>query len=192
MAHRARLRRIEERTGPCSFRGARLARIPPPRQPLHRGLRIPDPRKISFSPLRSPAPRKTCRFLPWPIHTRRPFVPNDTFKTRSPRCEGAWRSPWRNRSIDVRAVTPSRAHASSSFACDAVELGGIPLNRQRPRTVIQARFSRYVLPIDIRGPRIVNLNSQPCAEAARGLPFSRWSGIGRDRLTSVAEMWPRG
>ena len=75
LAHRARLRRIEERTRPRPLRRARLARIPPSRQPLHRGLRIPDSRKIRFSPLSPLAPRKTCRFRPYSILTQPPIRP---------------------------------------------------------------------------------------------------------------------
>jgi hypothetical protein len=86
MAHRTRLRGIEERTGPCSLRGARLAGIPSSRQPLHRSLRIPDPREISFSPLSAPAPRKTCPFRPFSIPSRPQSVPNATWPTRSPQC----------------------------------------------------------------------------------------------------------
>src|SRR5271165_5009683 len=87
-AHRTRLRGIEERTRPCSFRGARLAGIPSSRQPLHRSLRIPDPREIGFSPLSALAPRKTSPFRPFSVLTHPRFVPNATGPTRSPRCAG--------------------------------------------------------------------------------------------------------
>jgi len=86
LAHRTRLPGIEERTRPCSFRGARLAGIPPSRQPLHRSLRVPDPREIGFSPLSPLAPRKTCLSRPSPILTSRRSVPSATWRTRSRRC----------------------------------------------------------------------------------------------------------
>src|SRR5208283_1711593 len=70
-----------------SLRGARLAGIPPSRQPLHRGLRIPDHREIGFSPLSPLAPRKTCLFRPFSIPSRRQSVPNATWSTRLRRCE---------------------------------------------------------------------------------------------------------
>src|SRR5271166_4669959 len=63
MAHRTRLRGIEERTRPGSFRRARLAGIPSSRQPLHRSLRIPDPREIGFFP---PQPAGAAKNLPFP------------------------------------------------------------------------------------------------------------------------------
>src|SRR5208283_5709171 len=87
LAHRTRLRRIEERTRPGSLRGARLAGIPSSRKPVHRSLRIPDPREIGFSPLSPPAPRKTCPFRPFSIPTPRRSVPNATWPTQSPQCE---------------------------------------------------------------------------------------------------------
>ena len=78
LAHRTRLRGIEERTRPGSLRGARLAGIPSSRQPLHRSLRVPDPREIGFSPFRPVAPRKTCPFQPFSILTRPRSVQNAT------------------------------------------------------------------------------------------------------------------
>ena len=87
LAHRARLRRIEERTRPRSVRRARLARIPSSRQPLHRGLRIPASRTSRFSPLSPLAPRKTCRFRSYSILTLPRSARNGTWKTRSQRCE---------------------------------------------------------------------------------------------------------
>ena len=63
LAHRTRLRGIEERIGPGSLRGARLAGIPSSRQPLHRSLRIPDPREIGFSP---PQRAGAAKNLPFP------------------------------------------------------------------------------------------------------------------------------
>jgi SRSO17 transposase len=88
LAHRTRLRGIEKRTGPGSLRGARLAGIPPSRQPVHRGLRIPDHREIGFSPLSALAPRKTCPFRPFSIPSRLRSVRNATSPTRLRRCAG--------------------------------------------------------------------------------------------------------
>ncbi len=84
LAHRTRLRGLEERTRPGPLRGPRLAGIPSSRQPLHRSLRVPDPREISFSPLSPLAPRKTCPSRLFPILTRRRSVPNATCPTQSP------------------------------------------------------------------------------------------------------------
>src|SRR5450759_3261311 len=62
LAHRARLPGTQAGGRARAFRRARMARLPPPRYAVHRGLRIPDLREGEDSP--PSAPRRAVRFPP--------------------------------------------------------------------------------------------------------------------------------
>jgi len=85
LAHRTRLGGTEERTGPRAFRGAGLARLPPSRHALRRGLWIPDPQESGPFPLWTQATQRTSPF-PSSATPRRPRSdPSDTSRTLSRR-----------------------------------------------------------------------------------------------------------
>ena len=122
LAHRARLRGTEERTRPRPFRGARLARLPPSRNPVHRRLWFPHPRTSGDSPLWPPAARNVS-----PIHAsqtprRRRSDPNATSKTRSRRCDDGFQSRWPEPSYAARAAKPCDRSRPIEDRRDAVEL----------------------------------------------------------------------
>ena len=93
LAHRARLRGAEAGAGPRPLRGARLARLPPPRQPVHRRVRLPGGRALPLFPsgLAAPArrPRAAGRLPPPQLP---PCAPSGTARPRSRPCAGTSRS----------------------------------------------------------------------------------------------------
>src|SRR3954447_10721571 len=93
LAHRAGLRGAEAGAGPRPLRGPRLARLPPPRQPVHRRVRLPGGRALPLFPsgLATPArrPRAAGR-LPAPGLTS--CAPSGTVPRRSRPCAGTSRS----------------------------------------------------------------------------------------------------
>jgi hypothetical protein len=89
LAHRTRLRGTEKRTRPCTFRGTRLARLPPSRNALHRRLWFPHPRTSGDSPLRPPAGRNASPTHSSKTPRRRRSGPSATSKTRSRQSDGA-------------------------------------------------------------------------------------------------------
>ena len=64
LAHRARLRGTEKRTRLGPFRRTKLARLPSPRNPVHRRLWFPHPRTSGDSPLKLPATRNVSLIRP--------------------------------------------------------------------------------------------------------------------------------
>src|SRR5208337_4201663 len=80
LAHRARLRGTQKRARPRPFRGAKLARIPPSRHPLHRRLRFSHPRTSGDSPLRPPAAPNISPILASQTPRRRQSDPNGISK----------------------------------------------------------------------------------------------------------------
>lgn len=96
VADRTGLSRAQAGTGPWPLRGPRLARIPPPRQSLHRGLRVSPLRTGDDFPLSTcpfPKQRKTSRSPRFPIRDGHPSGPNVTPQIRSRRCVGNLLSP---------------------------------------------------------------------------------------------------
>jgi hypothetical protein len=78
------------------LRGPRLARLPPPRGALRRGLRIPPQGADRDSPLRTvqpPPPSRSCLIRRLPTPRRRRSDPSGTSRHPSPRCTGS--PPWR-------------------------------------------------------------------------------------------------
>ncbi len=71
--------------------GARLARLPPPRQPLHRGLWLPGGRAPPFSPSAPlcPPAAGTCATQRFPAARHRSSGLSATCHTRSPRSDAA-------------------------------------------------------------------------------------------------------
>jgi hypothetical protein len=68
-----------------------MARLPPPRYAVHRGLRIPDLREGEDSPLSISSRRAVpaiCATRRLPTQGLRLCVPNGTFQTRSQPCVG--------------------------------------------------------------------------------------------------------
>ena len=57
---------LKQEIGLGPLRGPRLARLPPPRQPLHRGLRLPGGRALPFPPSGPLHPRDGSRHLRYP------------------------------------------------------------------------------------------------------------------------------
>src|SRR3954453_21055326 len=129
LAHRAGLPGSQAGSRARALRGPRLARLPPSRHAVHRGLWLSDRRAGEIFPLRP----RWCRglrsvspFRGLPTARRSRSDPSDTCRTRSPPCDDG--SPWRW----PRACTDARAaHASireitapppSTAACDAVVL----------------------------------------------------------------------
>ena len=90
LAHRARLPGPQAGTRPRPLRRPKLARLPSPRQPLHRRLRLPDLRAGDDSPLRTwsrPAKRADWPSRRLPTPRRRRSDPNGISPTRSPQCD---------------------------------------------------------------------------------------------------------
>ena len=81
----ATIRSSSRRSG-RAFRRAGMARLPPPRHAVHRGLRIPDLREGDDSPLSTSSRRVVpaiCATQRLPTQGLRPCVPNGTSQTRS-------------------------------------------------------------------------------------------------------------
>jgi hypothetical protein len=106
-----------------------LARLPPPRHPVHRRLRVPDLRKGDDSPLRTSLPQaipKTCRFPSSKIHAIRLCAQSATCQTPSPPSADA--SP-------PRSLTRSpAARAAYASGYDAVVLDALRQPRARSRS----------------------------------------------------------
>ena len=80
--------------GARPLRGAGLARLPPPRHLVHRGLRLPRSRAEPFSPS-GPLPRpRACATLALVAPRASRAGPSAIIRTRSPRCAISSRSPW--------------------------------------------------------------------------------------------------
>ena len=93
LAHRARLRGAQAGARPGALRGPRLARLPPPRVLVHRGLRLPGGRALPLFPPGLAAPARRARAagrLPPPQLL--PCAPSGTARRRSPPCAGTSRS----------------------------------------------------------------------------------------------------
>src|SRR5271157_5680552 len=129
LAHRARLRGTQKRARPRPFRGAKLARIPPSRRPLHRRLRFSHPRTSGDSPLRPPAARNASPILASQTPRRRQSDPNGTSKIRSPRSEDNSRSRWREPSRAAPVAKPCHYDHLIADRRDTVELGVCLRNR---------------------------------------------------------------
>jgi len=109
MAHRARLPGTRAGAGIGPLWRRRLARIPPPRQPVHRRLRVPGQRAPRLFPLKRAAIRPKTSHSTSPIQslhsTRQPRKgPNGIPKTPSPPCGFALASGSRERCHDVHAA----------------------------------------------------------------------------------------
>jgi len=94
LAHRARLRGAEAGARPGPLRGPRLARLPPPRQPVHRGLRFPGGRALPLFPSGPATPAPDARAagrLPPPRLL--PCARSGTARPRSRPCAVTSRSP---------------------------------------------------------------------------------------------------
>ena len=109
MADRARLPGAQAGDRARALRGPRLARLPPPRQPLHRSLRLPGGRALPFSPcapLHPPAARGTCATRRLPAARRRRSGLKGTCQTRS--------APSAGTSSSASPEPCRAAHAASS------------------------------------------------------------------------------
>jgi hypothetical protein len=83
------------RPGPAAraFRRARMARLPPSRHAVHRGLWIPDLRARDDSPLKSSSHHAIPAICPTPrlsAQRMRRCGLNATSQTRLQRCDGHW------------------------------------------------------------------------------------------------------
>src|SRR5258708_18060868 len=135
LAHRAGLPGPQAGGGPGSLRRPKLARLPPPRQPLDRRLRIPDLRAGDDSPLRTSFLRERragCPTRRLSTPRRRRSDPNGTSPTLSPPCAGV--SSWLSSDDcrDVHAAGPRAANTNANDRYDAVRLGRFPRNRYKP------------------------------------------------------------
>ena len=109
LAHRARLSGTQAGGRARAFRRPRMARLPPSRHAVHRGLRIPDLREGDDSPLRTSSRRAvpaTCRSRRLPTQRRRRCAPNATSQTRSQPCADASSSLSSNACRDAHAAPP--------------------------------------------------------------------------------------
>ena len=110
-----------DRTRPLRRPG--LARLPPPRQPLHRGLRLPGGRALPFSPSgpsQAPAARGTCATPRLPPARRCPSGLSGTCRIPSPRSDAA---SWSASSGGCRAaLAASRSRSRPSSLHDTVRL----------------------------------------------------------------------
>src|SRR5262245_55749668 len=102
-----------------------MARLPPSRHPLHRGLRVPDLRATSDSPLRGSchhALLAICLTRRLPAQRIRHCGLNATFRTRLQPCDGDWwpLSPRRSR------VAHAARLGTDSKICDTVRLRVCP------------------------------------------------------------------
>src|ERR1700693_2256905 len=89
LACRARLPGAQARGRARTLRRTRMARLPPSRHAVHRGLRIPDLREGDDSPLRTSFRRAapaTCRTPRLPTPRSPPCGLNGTFQTQSRPC----------------------------------------------------------------------------------------------------------
>src|SRR5258708_40301677 len=125
LAHRAGLPGPQAGGGPGSLRRPKLARLPPPRQPLDRRLRIPDLRAGDDSPLRTSFLRERragCPTRRLSTPRRRRSDPNGTSPTLSPPCAGV--SSWLSSDdcLDVHAAGPRAANTNANDGYDAVRL----------------------------------------------------------------------
>src|SRR5690349_14809567 len=94
LADRAGLPGAQAGAGARPLRGARLARLPPPRQLVRRGLRLPRSRAEPFSPS-GPRPGASPCAPPGPAAPRASRAdPSATSRARSPRYGAASRPPW--------------------------------------------------------------------------------------------------
>ena len=117
-----------------ALRGPRLARLPPSRHSVHRGLWLPDRRAGEIFPLR-PSSRRGLRsaspFRGLPTARRPRSGPSGTCRTRSRPCDGG--SPWRwpGACTDARAAHASiraiRPDPPFIAACDAVVIRSLSL-----------------------------------------------------------------
>src|SRR5208337_3624834 len=108
-----------------TLRGARMARLPPSRNTLHRRLRLPDLREGDDSPLRTsrrPEAPETSRSRRLPTQRRRRSDPSATSRTRSPPCADATPSLSQGASNDVPAATLRANKRLRSETYDAVRL----------------------------------------------------------------------
>ena len=92
LADRARLSRAQAGGRAWAFRGARMARLPPPRHAVHHGLRVPGLREGDDSPLWISCHhvlQGTCHSQRLSTQRLRRCEPNDTSRTRSRPCADA-------------------------------------------------------------------------------------------------------
>jgi hypothetical protein len=125
LAHRAQLSGAEAGGRARAFRRARMARLPPSRHTLHRGLRIPDLRKGDDSPLST----SFHRDVPGACHSRRLQTqrlhrcgPSGTFQTRLRPCADGSFLPSSKTCRDVRAAPLRSGTWRSTKLYDAVRL----------------------------------------------------------------------
>ena len=122
LAHRARLRGTQKRARPRPFRGAKLARLPSSRNPVHRRLWIPYPRTSGDSPLWRPAARNVSPIPASQTPRRRRSDPNDTSKTRSRPSDDSSQSPLPETSCAARVAKPCDHNSPIGGHRDTVEL----------------------------------------------------------------------
>src|SRR5580700_9421152 len=123
LAHRTRLSGAETGSRPRPLRRPGLARLPSPRDALHRRLRVPGRRKGDDSPLRTSPPQaipSPFRFPSSRTRAIRPCALSATSQTRSQRCDADWPPPSLANSQDV----PAASDPTLSGAYDAVVLCG--------------------------------------------------------------------
>ncbi len=132
LAHRARLPGTQAGGRAGTLRGARVARLPPPRHAVHRRLRLPDLREGGDSPLRTlcrpVAPDRapeTCHSRQLPTQRRRRSGPNGIFRTRSRQCDDASPSLSPGASNDARAATRRANRRTPIQIYDAVKLASV-------------------------------------------------------------------
>src|SRR6478736_9751690 len=149
LAHRAGLPGSQAGSRARALRGPRLARLPPSRHAVHRGLWLSDRRAGEIFPPQAQVAPGVSKRLAFPRVTtprRRRSDPNGTCRTRSPPCDDG--SPWRwtGACIDARAahaqIRAITADPSSIAACDAVvllrELASQPAPEQRDQKETKA------------------------------------------------------
>src|SRR5260221_287735 len=137
LAHRGGMAGPQAGGGPGSLRRPKLARLPPPRQPLDRRLRIPDLRAGDDSPPRTSflgERRAGCPTRRLSTPRRRRSDPNGTSPTLSPPCAGV--SSWLSSDDcrDVHAARPRAANTNANDGYDAVRLG---IDEMRVRALMQ-------------------------------------------------------
>src|SRR5580693_28344 len=133
LAHRARLRGTQARGRPRTFRRAQLARLPPSRHAVHRGLRIPDLRTGDDSPLSTSFRRAvpaTCLFQRLPTPRRRHCGLNATSPIPSQQCADVSSTPLSSACCDAHAATqqpPLAPSVPNAAICDTVVLDHKPV-----------------------------------------------------------------